>query len=52
MNRRDAEVAVTYFQTFSRLPIPAGYEQPEHALVYYEQLRCPSDPRKPRCPGI
>jgi alpha-glucuronidase len=47
---RDA--ALTYFQTFSRMPIPAGYEQPEHPLAYYEQLRCPADPRKPRCPGI
>jgi alpha-glucuronidase len=47
---RDA--ALTYFQTFSRLPIPAGYEQPEHPLDYYEKLRCPADPRKPRCPSI
>jgi alpha-glucuronidase len=47
---RDA--ALSYFQTFSRMPIPAGYEQPEHPLAYYEQLRCPVDPRKPRCPGI
>jgi len=47
---RDA--ALSYFQTFSRLPIPAGYEQPEHPLAYYEQLQCPPDPRKPRCPGI
>jgi len=47
---RDA--ALSYFQTFSRLPISAGYEQPEHPLEYYEKLRCPADPRKPRCPGI
>ena len=47
---RDA--ALSYFQTFSRLPIPAGYEQPEHPLEYYEKLSCPADPRKPRCPGI
>jgi alpha-glucuronidase len=47
---RDA--ALAYFQTFSRMPIPAGYEQPEHPLAYYENLRCPADPRKPRCPGI
>jgi len=47
---RDA--ALSYFQTFSRLPIPAGYEQPEHPLEYYESLRCPADPRKPRCPGM
>jgi len=47
---RDA--ALTYFQTFSRLPIPAGYEQPAHPLSYYMNLRCPTDARKPRCPAI
>ena len=47
---RDA--ALTYFQTFSKLPIPAGYEQPEHPLSYYMSLRCPVDPRRPRCPAI
>jgi alpha-glucuronidase len=47
---RDA--ALSYFQTFSRMPIPAGYEQPAHPLTYYQQLRCPVDPRKPRCSGI
>jgi len=30
---RDA--CVLYFQTFSRRPIPAGYEQPAHTLDYY-----------------
>jgi alpha-glucuronidase len=29
---------VLYFQTFSRKPIPAGYEKPEHSLEYYEKL--------------
>jgi alpha-glucuronidase len=29
---------VLYFQTFSRRPIPAGYEKPEHPLEYYEKL--------------
>jgi alpha-glucuronidase len=47
---RDA--ALSYFQTFSRLPIPDRYEGPEHPLDYYERLRCPADPRKPRCPEI
>jgi alpha-glucuronidase len=47
---RDA--ALTYFQTFSRMAIPTDYAQPEHPLAYYETLRCPTDPRKPRCPGI
>jgi alpha-glucuronidase len=44
---RDA--ALSYFQTFSKLPIPAGYAKPEHPLEYYEKLRCPADARKPRC---
>jgi alpha-glucuronidase len=47
---RDA--SVLYWQTFSRLPLPAGYEQPLHPLEFYEGLRCPADPRKPRCPAI
>jgi len=34
---RDA--CVLYFQTFSRRPIPAGYEQPAHALDYYIELQ-------------
>jgi alpha-glucuronidase len=28
-----------YFQTFSRLPLPAGAEQPDHTLDYYEKLQ-------------
>ncbi|HXB93763.1 MAG TPA: hypothetical protein VNU70_01350, partial [Puia sp.] len=28
-----------YFQTFSRLPLPAGAEQPDHTLDYYKQLQ-------------
>jgi alpha-glucuronidase len=47
---RDA--SVDYWQSFNRLPIPAGYEQPRHSLAFYEQLRCPANPRKPRCPAI
>ena len=47
---RDA--ALSYFQTFSKLPIPPQYEQPAHPLSYYMSLRCPPDPRKPRCDGI
>jgi alpha-glucuronidase len=47
---RDA--TVQYFATFSRLPLPPGYEPPAHPLSYYLSLRCPSDPRKPRCPAI
>lgn len=33
-----------YFQTFSRKPIPQGYEQPEHNLTYYKELRFPYAP--------
>jgi alpha-glucuronidase len=47
---RDA--ALAYFGTFSRLPLPAGYAPPGHPLDFYQQLRCPADPRKPRCPAI
>jgi alpha-glucuronidase len=28
-----------YFGTFSKMPIPAGYEQPDHTLEYYKGLR-------------
>jgi alpha-glucuronidase len=41
---RDA--CVLYFQTFSRLPVPAGYEKPEHDLDYYVKLQ------KKYVPGI
>lgn len=44
---RDA--SLTYFQTLSRLPIPPQYERPAHALDYYMRIRCPTDPRRPRC---
>lgn len=33
-----------YFQTFSKLPLPAGYEQPDHTLEYYKQLHFPYAP--------
>jgi alpha-glucuronidase len=47
---RDA--SVLYWQTFSHLPIPAGYEQPRRPLAFFLQLRCPADRTKPRCPAI
>jgi alpha-glucuronidase len=47
---RDA--ALQYFASFSHLPLPAGVEPPAHSLEYYMRLRCPADPRKPRCPDI
>ncbi|WP_290791568.1 alpha-glucuronidase family glycosyl hydrolase [Flavihumibacter sp. UBA7668] len=39
---RDA--CLLYFQTFSRQPIPAQYEQPAHTLDYYKSLRFPYAP--------
>lgn len=33
-----------YFQTFSRMPIPATYEQPDKTLEYYKSLRFPFTP--------
>ena len=47
---RDA--ALTYFQQFSRMPIPSTYEQPAHPLAYYQQIRCPADRTKPRCDAV
>ena len=34
---RDA--CLLYFQTFSKRPLPAGVEAPEHDLAYYEAIR-------------
>jgi alpha-glucuronidase len=47
---RDASVA--YWESFSHLPLPPGYEAPAHSLDWYRQLRCPPDPRKPRCDAV
>ena len=33
-----------YFQTFSRMPIPAQYEKADHTLEYYESLKFPYAP--------
>jgi len=33
-----------YFQTFSKMPIPANYEQPDKTLEYYKGLRFPFAP--------
>ncbi len=35
---------VLYFQTFSRMPIPAGLEKPDKTLEYYENLSFPYAP--------
>ena len=47
---RDA--SLRYWQTFSKLDIPAEYEQPAHPLEYYQQLRCPVDMVHSYCPDI
>jgi len=39
---RDA--CLLYFQTFSKMPLPANYEKPQHALEYYENLNFPYAP--------
>ena len=33
-----------YFQTFSRLPLPASAERPDHTLDYYQQLQFTNAP--------
>lgn len=33
-----------YFQTFSKMPIPANYEQPDKPLDYYKKLKFPYAP--------
>jgi alpha-glucuronidase len=35
---------VLYFQSFSKRPIPPGYEKPDHDLSYYESLSFPYAP--------
>ena len=47
---RDA--SVSWWQRFSDLPIPPGYEPPRHPLEFYQRLGCPADVHKPRCPAI
>jgi alpha-glucuronidase len=47
---RDA--SVLYWQSFSHLPLPAGYETPAHDLDWYRRLHCPPDPRTPRCDAV
>jgi len=33
------DACLLYFQTFSRMPIPDGVEQPQHSLEYYRGLK-------------
>ncbi len=35
---------VLYFQTFSKMPVPEGYEKPNETLKYYESLYFPYAP--------
>lgn len=35
---------VLYFQAWSKMPIPKGFEQPDHSLDYYEQMQFPYAP--------
>jgi alpha-glucuronidase len=39
---RDA--CLSYFQTFSEMPIPSQYPQPENNLEYYKSLHFPFAP--------
>lgn len=47
---RDA--AVSYFQSYSHRPLPAGFAAPAHPLDFYVGLRCPPVLTKPRCSAI
>jgi alpha-glucuronidase len=47
---RDA--TLQYFQTFSRMSIPAGHAPAAHPLSFYLALRCPADRTRPRCPAV
>jgi len=47
---RDA--SLDYFGAFSGLRVPAEYEQPLHALDFYQALKCPADVTKARCPEV
>ncbi|MCY7378470.1 MAG: hypothetical protein LH467_03910 [Gemmatimonadaceae bacterium] len=44
---RDA--SLLYFQSLNGLVIPARYERPALTLEQYLRIRCPADPRRPRC---
>jgi alpha-glucuronidase len=47
---RDA--SLRYFESVSRLPVPPRYAQPAQPLEFYMRLRCPADPRRPRCENL
>ena len=47
---RDA--CLQYFSSVSGNAIPSGYAAPAHPLSFYQNLTCPADATKPRCPDI
>ena len=47
---RDACIA--YFQSFSKLPIPEGYELPAHSLDYYKSLSAAKNLDAPLAAGL
>jgi alpha-glucuronidase len=47
---RDA--TLQYFQQFSNMEIPSGYEAPAFPLDFYIGLTCPVDRTRPRCPEV
>jgi len=47
---RDA--CLSYFATFSKLAIPAGYSPLQNPLSFYQGLTCPTDVKKPRCSQV
>jgi alpha-glucuronidase len=48
IQEKDAEwwrnACLLYFQTFSKLPFPAGVEKPDNTLAYYKSLKFPYAP--------
>jgi alpha-glucuronidase len=51
IQERDArawrDASLQYFQTFSKLPLPAGVEQPAHPLAYYRAINLRAMPGSP-----
>lgn len=47
---RDA--CLQYFASVGKQTMPSGYAAPAHDLTWYQNLKCPSDVTKPRCPDV
>lgn len=47
---RDA--SLLYFQSLNGLAIPPHHERPALTLEQYLRIRCPADPRRPRCDAV